>query len=85
MSNYFFFDPGMTDIDTVIFGPDEMAVQVVSNASKTWCITANPDIDGINDVLHAFFNESPKATVFSVQVYSEAEFRDMWGYDNENW
>ena len=85
MSKYFFFDPGMTDIDTVIFGPDEMAVQIVANASKTWVVTRDTNIDDINDVLRAFFNENPKATVFSVQVYSEAEFRDMWGYNNENW
>ena len=84
MSKYFFFDPGMTDIDTVIFGPDEMAVQIVANASKTWCITHDTSIDGINDILREFFNAAPKATVFSVQVYTEDEFRAMWnGTDDE--
>lgn len=84
MSNYFFFDPGMTDIDTVIFGPGEKAVQIVANASKTWCITRDTDNDGINDILREFFNANRKATVFSVQVYPEDEFRAMWnGADDE--
>ena len=84
MSNYFFFDPGMTDIDTVIFGPDEKAVQIIANASKTWCITRDTDNDGINDILREFFNANRKATVFSVQVYTKDEFRSMWnGSDDE--
>lgn len=84
MSNYFFFDPDMTDIDTVVFGPGEKAVQIVANAPKTWYITDDTSNEGIHAAFREFFIRYPKSTLFSVQVYTEDEFRAMWdGTDDE--
>lgn len=81
MSKYFFFDPGMTDIDTVIFGPGEKAVQLVSNVPNNWVITNDTTIAGISDIIYEFHKRYPGAYILSHQVYTEHEFFDIWGED----
>lgn len=77
-----FFDPATTNLDTVVFGPGDWAVQIVANAPKTWCITNDVSNDSINAILHDFFKIYPKATLFSVQEYDEHQFFEMWRGDD---
>lgn len=77
-----FFDPATTNLDTVVFGPNDWAVQIVADASKTWCITNDTTIGGIAAVVYAFHERYPRAYIFSHHVYDEHQFFEMWRGDD---
>ena len=83
MAKYFFFDPAMTNMDTVVFCPDEKAVCLASNISESWVITNDTTIAGIADIIYEFHKRYPGGYITDHHVYAEKEFFDIWGDDGE--